>query len=458
MKIKYIILFFLCASIDLFSQEIFIKRSDVDSARSGFVTASYSFTIDIYISNLKNSNGVAFELQYNLPKYIKFSQWRIGDYNAPNVPQIVSFSQSDNLGKIVVGVGSGNFPLPDSIDTPKVISIEFVTLQNAPNDFDNIFSFNSPVASVIDSNGRSIIPLNAEDTKYNIHGYVFVWPGDTDNNGIVNHLDFAVVTQYVGLGSSTKNMKSFKRESGSAIWGPHRCLVWDSALATYADCDGNGDITVNDMLIVTYNLGKTKYTPSINQEINNELCNYPEPNYYDLSEYDRFPLYLEGINRYYAISGAIDISNFNQDVVGVEIGNIFENNPFNYSIIRNNILYFCVGSYSRDLSYSEGILANIVKNNDLNIKLEKYITELKGIDEAGNIVDILNESTSSVNESNISMYDLQNLINLSDEIYIYDILGNQVIDTNNILKLENLKNGCYFVKINNRFKKLMVNR
>jgi len=27
--------------------------------------------------------------------------------------------------------------------------------------------------------------------------------------------------------------------------------------ATYADCDGNGEITMKDMLVVSYNLGKT---------------------------------------------------------------------------------------------------------------------------------------------------------------------------------------------------------
>lgn len=451
-KIIYILIFLTFGIIHSNAQNIYIKRSDVDSARYNFITASYPFTLDIYISNLPKTNGVAFELDYNMSNFVKFSQWKYGDYYSN--PQVVAFEDTNGRGRLIVAVSTDDNIQADSNITPKVISLEFVTIQNAINNTTNIFNFVKPVATVIDSNGRHTVFLKADTTYLNIHGYVSVWPGDTDNNGIVDHLDFAPVTQYIGFGSATKNMKSFKRKSGSAIWGPHKVLTWDSAAVTYADCDGNGDITISDMLIVTYNLGKDTTSYSINKTKDAIQSKLPKPTYYNVDNAIRIPLKLNKNIELYGIAGIIDISQFSDKIIGVEPGNIFVYNPYNYSIIKDNKLNFALGSYSRELSLNNGIIGNIVASNDLKYNINDYIVELKGIDKNGNIIELNSlsdieagsEIKNKISSSNIG-FDAE-----MEYIYIYDLLGNSIYNysnTNNI-NTESWPQGIYVVQVKNR--------
>lgn len=445
-KFIYILGLLLLGFAQANSQKIFIQRSDVDSARSSFVTATYPFTIDILISDLPNSNGIAFELDYSLANFIKFSQWKIGDYSPP---QIVSLVDTLGNGRLIIGVGYGDMVQPDSNTTPKVISLEFVTLQNANDQLTNTFKFHKPVATVIDSNGRGLVFLNSDTATFNIHGYIEVWPGDTDNNGLVDHLDFAPITQYIGLGSATKNMKSFKRKSGSTIWGAQRVLTWDSASVTYADCDGNGDVTMSDMLIVTYNLGKTK-TSSINKNKDEIQSKLPNPIYYENENSKRISLNLNKDIELYSIIGVIDISNFEDKIIGVEPGDIFTDYPFNYSVINDKKLHFALGSYSRQLSLDNGVIGKIVVQNDLEYNIIDYIKELKGIDKLGNIIDL--KVISNIEESLESDYSFNdNKINfntLIDRALVYDLLGNCIYQFTSIDKIntELWNNGIYFVQ------------
>ncbi len=446
-KLIYIFGLLLLGFVQASSQKIFIQRSDVDSARSSFVTANYPFTIDIYISDLQKTNGVAFELDYSLSNYIKFSQWKVGDYSPP---QVVAFEDTSGNGRLLIGVAYGNFVQPDSNITPKVISLEFITLQNAEHQLTNIFKFIKPVATVIDSNGRSIVFLNSDTTTLSIHGFVEVWPGDTDNNGLVDHLDFAPITQYIGLGSATKNMKSFKRKSGSAIWGPHRVLTWDSAAVTYADCDGNADITMSDMLIVTYNLGKTK-TSSINKNKDEIQSKLPKPIYFENENTKRIPLNLNKDIELYSIIGVIDISNFQDKIIGVEPGDIFTDYPFNYSVINDKKLHFALGSYSRQLSLINGVIGNIVVHNDFENNINDYIKELKGIDKLGNIIDL--KVLSNIDDSPESDYYFYNnyihFNTLIDRALVYDLLGNCIHQFNSIdeINTELWNSGIYFIQV-----------
>lgn len=434
------------------AQKIYIQRSDVDSARSSFVTATYPFTIDIFISDLQNTNGIAFELDYSLANFIKFSQWKVGDYSPP---QVVSFEDTLGNGRLIIGVGFGDNVQPDSNTTPKIISLEFVTLQNAQHQLTNTFKFNKPVATVIDSAGRSIVFLDSDTITFSIHGFIEVWPGDTDNNGFVDHLDFAPITQFIGLGSATKNMKSFKRKSGSSIWGPQRVLTWDSAAVTYADCDGNGDVTMSDMLVVTYNLSREKKS-SINKNPDVIQSKLPKPNYYDIIDSKRISLNLNSNNNLLAITGVIDISNFDEKIYGVEPGNIFTDYPYNYSVINDNKLHFALGSYTREPSLDNGIIGNVVVSEDFNYNVYDYIIEMKGIDKNGNIIDLKTLSGVNDNLNNKYTYN-QKQINFNifaDKILVYDILGNCIhnYSNNNTINTESWQNGMYiiqYVKNNN---------
>lgn len=77
----------------------------------------------------------------------------------------------------------------------------------------------------------------------------YVWPGDTNNDGVVNELD--VIPIAINWGKT-----GLPRE-GSAKWGPRIAIVWDPFEATYADANGDGEVKGNDILFISMNWGRS---------------------------------------------------------------------------------------------------------------------------------------------------------------------------------------------------------
>ncbi len=87
-----------------------------------------------------------------------------------------------------------------------------------------------------------------------------MWPGDVNNNGIVNGIDVL----YVGLASGVEGPE---RSGGNASWTEQTITsLWSQSFAdgtnyAYADCDGNGEIEEEDILnAIQINFTKTHGT------------------------------------------------------------------------------------------------------------------------------------------------------------------------------------------------------
>ncbi len=78
---------------------------------------------------------------------------------------------------------------------------------------------------------------------------VCVWPGDTNNDGLVNERDVFPVATYWGETGTARN--------GSIMWRPQVSTVWDLPEATYADANGDGRVNVNDVLPIGMNWSKS---------------------------------------------------------------------------------------------------------------------------------------------------------------------------------------------------------
>lgn len=443
------------------AQSLYVKRTDVDESRFGFVTASYTFGMDIHLKDLKNSNGIAFQLNFNQGEVVKFSQWLPGDFGKP---QIIPMLNPDGTSKLIIAVGLGNSTIPDSIKEPKVLHLEFVVLQNAANASIVNFAFQQPVATIIENGNREIVALEAERIDYTIHGFVNVWPGDTDNNGIVNHLDYANVTKYIGLGSATKNMKSFKRKSGSAIWAPHRVLTWDNAEVTYSDCDGNGDITITDMLIVSYNMGKDTLTSKVNKTTEEIQEDFPKPVYFESPEYIKIPLTINPELEFITAAGTFDISNIitEFEFIGVEPGNTFSEKPFVYfTLDESNKLHLASGSYLREQSkFNQSNLSYIVfkpRNTNNRIKPNVITTSLKAITTDGYIFNLSPVSDVNEREKMLHAYYSNGVLAIQSDriinsVKIIDLLGLEIYSQQPNLNIANtnltaLSSGIYFIMV-----------
>jgi hypothetical protein len=71
MFILNIILISLVASYFATAQVIRFERTDVDGPNANFVTATYSFGINIRIDNIEHCSNVAFELSHNQTHHVK---------------------------------------------------------------------------------------------------------------------------------------------------------------------------------------------------------------------------------------------------------------------------------------------------------------------------------------------------------------------------------------------------
>jgi len=95
------------------------------------------------------------------------------------------------------------------------------------------------------------ITLNMfKDMGWTVHfdpvSYTNVYPGDTDNNGIVNALDILPIGVYF-------LKQGYQRNESSFTWTANSAVIWDSAAATYADVNGDGVINEIDVIGIGIN-------------------------------------------------------------------------------------------------------------------------------------------------------------------------------------------------------------
>ena len=295
-KIYCLILVLIMAYSSLSAQNLKLVRTDVDSTRFSFVTSTYLFGIDIYIENIDSCTGVSFDLNYTYANFIHFSEARPTEFGyGGKQPVIITRTNiSENTGYVYCGVLTGDTVGSRGFDNPKVIHLEFAVSQNATHGIGTIFSFSNIQAVVSTGNTGRIIELTSDPVTFNIHGFIDVWPGDANNDGTVDTKDVTTIGRFMGYGSSSKtSMRSFKRQNASTIWAAQPVLAWDSIDVAHADCDGNGDVTVTDQLIVALNFGKTHTVtspiiPKIetvdNEPTSNEIIN--------LAQYKKIPIYI----------------------------------------------------------------------------------------------------------------------------------------------------------------------
>jgi PKD repeat protein len=90
----------------------------------------------------------------------------------------------------------------------------------------------------------------ADDFTFSFYVGPAVYPGDCNNDGIVNEVDVLPIGVYFGL--TGPNRDQFDE---GTIWGPKQALVWADPAVTYADADGNGVVDENDLLVLAFNWG-----------------------------------------------------------------------------------------------------------------------------------------------------------------------------------------------------------
>jgi len=83
-----------------------------------------------------------------------------------------------------------------------------------------------------------------------------VWPGDTNNNRLVNQADVLPIGLYF-------NKTGPKRDNASSLWKGQVAESWSPAAATHADANGDGIVNQADILPIGLNWGRTHTSPAL---------------------------------------------------------------------------------------------------------------------------------------------------------------------------------------------------
>jgi Secretion system C-terminal sorting domain len=480
LKNMILALVFLLIAGQLNSQTIRLVRTDVDTTRSSFVTATYLFGIDIVVDSVQRTNGVTFELAYNMADKVKYSEHQSKGFGENSTTVVIpDINEVTGEGRIYVGVSSGLSIDSAKLEEPTVVHLDFAVSQTALNNQQVTFTFRSAYAVVYDDTLQSGVIVNLESvpTIYAIHGYVNVWPGDADNNGAVDNRDLNQIILYLGSGSKTKYMRSFKRENASTFWTAQRVLAWDSSLVSFADCDGNSEITVADMLVVPLNFKKThsifEKTGGNSNEVLSEtkLWSEPEESYTDL-----IPIYVRSNKDYVAAKSSISWNNFPSEikVVGFLGGDLFSRSEsfFYYNVDESEKSADIVFGRSENNIWGnkEGMLYYMAIERPAGVAMPDapIAQAAQGMSPYGYIfnmdivsdVEDLNENNSEIFiqvQSDQLIIEDNSKSDFHSDIKIFDVNGKILLqETKSTQKMEisigHLSTGVYFVNLSSRQK------
>jgi len=457
------------SAFEMLAQKLSFQRSDVDSNRCKFITATYIFGIDIYADDVEHCSNVTFELQFNQTRFVRFSEWKAGNFGPTTKAYVMPLiDEVNDRGRIVVSCGLDGSPDTTSPSNPKVIQLKFAVIPAAPHFETVTFTVNNPRATVFLDGEPQIIALQAEPISYTIHSFVNVWPGDADNNGVVNHLDFATVSYFIGTGPNTKNMRSFKREPASTLWGAQSVIAWDIDEATYADCDGNGEVNMADNLVVTYNYDKQHPTSSI--PIIESAMFVPPSQARRTNNSISIPINADTWQPYLAASGRFSF-NGDFEFIGIEPTGLLKNNDYSFAfyVEKENNIEFITGTVDKSAPIkTNGVIANIIiepKHHGVVANILQ-IEDFKAISDFGQIFDI--RAFTSIEDSKtfdngidyrLLYFDNSLIINLPNDIElstidVFSIAGENLYSQTirNVSPIQHiylpaLLNGVYYARL-----------
>ena len=217
------------------------------------VSKNTEFWIDIKVGDNSNpvSNlfGTSFVLSFNQKNYI--------DVVTPHSSNVTpgSFMGNDLVFYSSVDEGSGKVNVGISRKTGTggvsgsgtVLRVKFIANSNTPNNTKIHFSISEITAN--DPNGNSIT-LNPSALTVTIIGGKEVWPGDTNNDKIVNQADVLPIGLFWEKSGPA-------RSNASISWTAQICEQWTPENATYADATGDGIVNQADILPIGLNWAKT---------------------------------------------------------------------------------------------------------------------------------------------------------------------------------------------------------
>ncbi len=314
-----------------------------------------------------------------------------------------------------------------------------------------------------------------------------VWPGDVNNNGIVNHTDLLYLGASLGSQLVERDSISTNWEGMGAPFNVPAAFNNVLPSIAFADCDGSGFIEELDADAIEINYGLTHdnllqdefiKTPGLFSEIyfpTSETLFIEASNTYEID----ISLGAENsIDEFYGLSFSIE---FNTDFV--DINSVFftlendwmdldQQGLLQFQRINGNRLHVAISRKNRMSTNGGGVIGTVSLIIEDNVTELNSAVEIMGIENAeivnqnlnsyqevyeGNfIVDFINP-IHTVRPDNFKIYPnpssngqfLIEGLDSYESIVITDIMGrkqNFIFDKNQI-QIENFSNGIYFMEV-----------
>lgn len=235
----------LCTAV-LWGQGLSVVRRDGQNKR--FLVAGERVRLVLAVTQKEQVYGAGCRLRYSPAAVLAVAGWRAGSF--PSAMTIVVPGLDEQTGEGIVDVAALS-PAQPSVQ-PVLAEVEFVLTPEAPHGSLVRFQVSQGWALLRDS----IVGLPNSSVEFLVHGYVQVWPGDASDDGRVDVRDLALVGLY-----AHRAAMGYRRVPASTEWAPQQALAWEDPGATYADCDGNGVVSVRDLAVVLHNYDRRRGEP-----------------------------------------------------------------------------------------------------------------------------------------------------------------------------------------------------
>jgi len=201
------------------------------------------FFVDVTVSNVQNLFGVSFDLNYTNTAYVDYVAATRGDFMGNDV---VFFPTPDDVnGKVSIGI-SRKSPAGGVNGSGVVARIKLKSLATTPTGTQVSFSLSNVIANDPSGGAISLAPASVTVAFTG----VVVWPGDTNNDRVVNAADVLPIGLYW-------NKTGPPRPNASCNWIGQPASPWVPEASTYADANGDGKIDQADILCIGRNWNKT---------------------------------------------------------------------------------------------------------------------------------------------------------------------------------------------------------
>ena len=204
------------------------------------------FWVDIEVGSSSNTvtdlKIVSFELNYTNTAIVDYVSYEVGSFITAAQTNVISDDPNGKISASVYRITGGNS------GNGVVLRLKFKISNSAAQGQTICFSIGAVQAN--GSSGGAITLTPAAPVCTEISSGIAVWPGDANNDGLVSIFD---INSIVAI---HWNKTGTTRPNASIQWTAQPCPPWNPEAATYADCNGDGTVSIFDINSVIVNFGK----------------------------------------------------------------------------------------------------------------------------------------------------------------------------------------------------------